>query len=588
MKRKILALLLAAATLLTLLPGRPVEVSAATTMQASQAFIDVLKKIEGFSATPYYDYSQYSIGYGCYCPDDMVDYYTENPLTPEQGEAMLIEQLAKYVGYVNNFAATHGLNLKQHQFDALVSFTYNCGNAWMSELTGFFNAAVRDGDLGNALIYGMCLYSTAGGQYILTGRRMCEANMYINGVYKAYNDGSNTYPDSYRWVFLDGGAGKVRYKICGFDAALAEPINVSFSSIPTGTDGNGNAFAYTLAGWYTADGKKVEKLDSSLTRGQTLYAKWADPQGNIVTPPTQVEPEASYPRLGTIVNVTSSVNIRTGPGTGYAKNGTRAKGAQVAVLEEATGTSHTVNGVTSNKWGKLSDNEWVFLGYVQYHDNAVTGIRLLKNPTKTLYTQPIATVDPNGSVLLVTYANGYSQAMTVHRTMLSGFDGSKTGSQTITVSYGGKTTSFQVTVQSGVPDTITSTVYRISEGSILGVTPGTTAAQLLAGLDGGQYIKLYSAAGELTGDMPVGTDTMAVLMDGDTFKAACTVVIRGDVTGDGVINGNDATTLLQYAAGWDVPVNELAADVNGDGAADGNDATILLQYAAGWDIIITQ
>ena len=590
MKRRFLAVLLAAVTLLALLPSRPMAVSAAAaTMQPSQAFIDVLKKMEGFSPIPYDDYSQHSIGYGCYCPPDMVDYYTQNPITQEQGEAMLREQLQKYVGYVNNFAATHGLTLQQHQFDALVSFTYNCGNAWMSELTGFFNAAVRDGDMGNALIYGMMLYSTAGGEYILIKRRMCEANMYINGVYKAYNDGANPYPDSYRWVFLDAGVGKVRYKICGFDAALAEPINVSFSHIPTGKDGNGNPFAYTLAGWYTADGKKVEKLDSSLTRGQTLYAKWADPQGNIVTPPAQVEPEASYPRVGTIVNVDSYVNIRTGPGTSAEKNGKRYLGDQVTIIEEAEGTAVSVGGVTTNKWGKISKYEWVFLGYVQYHDNAVTNIQLLQKPTKTTYTQPIATVDPGGSVLLVTYANGYSQAMTVHRTMLSGFDGKKTGDQTITVSYGGKTASFTVNVRPGVPDSITSSVYRISEGTIMGVAPGTTAAQLLSGLNERDYVKLYSAAGEpLTGDMAVGTDSVAVLMDGDEYKAVCTVIIRGDVNGDGAITSVDATLILQHVAGWDVSLNETAADVNTADGITSVDATLILQHVAGWDVTIAQ
>lgn len=580
MKRRFLAVLLAVVMLITSTPVGPLKVSAAA-MSVSQDFLNVLKKMEGFSPIPYKDYSQYSIGYGSFCAnlDDKatVDYYTQNPITEAQAEQMLLEQLGSYVDSVNSFAATHALTLKQHQFDALVSFTYNCGAAWTTELTGFFNAAVRDGDLGNALIYGMCLYSTAGGQYILVGRRMAEANMYINGVYRAYNE-TDPYPSSFRHVFLEGGAGKVRYKICGFNGDLAEPINVSFSQIPTGKDGNGNAFAYTLAGWYTASGRKVDKLDNTLTPGETLYAKWADPQGNIVTPPDQSPPESSFPKQGTVNG--TGVNVRTGPGTGNPSVGKKNTGDRVTVYEEQVGGSFT--------WGRIGDNQWIALTYVTYDDNVVTDIRLLQNPTKTEYIQPIATVDPAGSVLLVTYANGYTQAMTAHRTMLSGFDGKRTGTQTVTVSYGGKTTSFQVTVRSAVPDSITSSKYRIEGNYIYGVQPGTTAAQLLEGLNERKYIKLYSVAGELSGDDPVGTDTMAMLLDGEEPKAACSVIIRGDVTGDGAIDGTDATLLLQQQAGWEVFVTEAAADVNGDGVADGNDVTLLLQYAAGWNVTINQ
>lgn len=60
----------------------------------------------------------------------------------------------------------------------------------------------------------------------------------------------------------------------------------------------------------------------------------------------------------------------------------------------------------------------------------------------------------------------------------------------------------------------------------------------------------------------------------------------GDVNADGAVDGNDATLLLQYAAGWSIQIDLRAADVNADGAVDGNDATLLLQYAAGWNVTL--
>ena len=60
----------------------------------------------------------------------------------------------------------------------------------------------------------------------------------------------------------------------------------------------------------------------------------------------------------------------------------------------------------------------------------------------------------------------------------------------------------------------------------------------------------------------------------------------GDANGDGVVNGTDATLLLQYAAGWNVEIDRVAADANCDGTVNGNDATLLLQYAAGWNVTL--
>lgn len=62
--------------------------------------------------------------------------------------------------------------------------------------------------------------------------------------------------------------------------------------------------------------------------------------------------------------------------------------------------------------------------------------------------------------------------------------------------------------------------------------------------------------------------------------------LDGDVTGDGEIDGRDATVLLQHLADWDVFMNAAAADVDADGAVTGADATRLLQYLAEWDVAL--
>ena len=196
--------------------GSPV-VSAASAMTASDGMIAVLKQEEGFSSKPYHDYSQYTVGYGTVCPDDMVDYYMENGITEEEAELMLRNYLANTENTINKkFIDKYGLTLTQGQFDALVSFTYNCGSAWISETSGTFHNAVKNGATGSELIRAFSLWCTAGGKILpgLVRRRLSEANMFLNEQY------SKTPPENYCYVYYSPNGGSVSYKLQGYDANL--------------------------------------------------------------------------------------------------------------------------------------------------------------------------------------------------------------------------------------------------------------------------------------------------------------------------------------------------------------------------------
>jgi hypothetical protein len=62
---------------------------AASEMVTSDALVEILKKEEGFSAKPYWDYAQYTVGYGTRCPDDMFEEYSTNGITEEDAELLL-------------------------------------------------------------------------------------------------------------------------------------------------------------------------------------------------------------------------------------------------------------------------------------------------------------------------------------------------------------------------------------------------------------------------------------------------------------------------------------------------------------------
>ena len=413
----------------------PSRAEAATVMKSSQEMVNVLKTMEGFSKYPYRDVAQWTVGYGTRCPDNKLAEYRANGITEAAAEKLLKEFLLTFETDVNSFAAKYNLNLSQQRFDALVSFTYNCGAAWMSEETGYMSRAVRAGEQGADIIYAMSLYSRAGGNYLegLVRRRLSEANMYINGIYKASNMASGI-PSSYKWVFLDGGKATIPYSIYGYDASNPMPISAHFSNIPTGTDEEGNVFVYALEGWYTDSGEKVMQLDDTLTNGQILYAKWVEPETPLDIPEVGELPD--FPKTATVTE--NNVNYRTGPGTGYARKGMKNKGDKIVITEE--------NRTGSLPWGKMSDGYWICLNYVSYDKTAVTGVQLLEEPVKTEYDSMDQMLRLEGSVFAVTYADGTVKAQSITMDMVTDYRQTGPCEATVTAQYAGYEFSFVVAV----------------------------------------------------------------------------------------------------------------------------------------------
>ncbi|MCM1228028.1 MAG: glycoside hydrolase family protein [Clostridium sp.] len=106
----------------------------AASMSTSESGLSLIKGFEGCRLTAYKALSTetyYTIGYGHYGSD----VYAGMTITQSQAEEMLRNDLKKYEGYVNTFLNKYGISVTQNQFDALVSFTYNLGNVWVSTPT---------------------------------------------------------------------------------------------------------------------------------------------------------------------------------------------------------------------------------------------------------------------------------------------------------------------------------------------------------------------------------------------------------------------------------------------------------------------
>lgn len=95
-------------------------------MITSQRGVDLIKSFEGLSlkAVRLQGEQFCTIGYGHYG----ADVQPNQRITKEQAEALLRQDLRKFEIWVNDYTARKArFTPNQNQFDALVSFTYNCG-----------------------------------------------------------------------------------------------------------------------------------------------------------------------------------------------------------------------------------------------------------------------------------------------------------------------------------------------------------------------------------------------------------------------------------------------------------------------------
>lgn len=143
-------------------------------MKLSVNGLKLIKKYEGcrlkaYKATTSEKY--YTIGYGHHSKYINAD----SVITIDEAEQLLKIDVAKAENAVNRLK----INFNQNQFDALTSFTFNCGSANLKKLCNNRNK----GEIGEAIT----LYTKAGGKELkgLVLRRREEQALYFkNDIYK--------------------------------------------------------------------------------------------------------------------------------------------------------------------------------------------------------------------------------------------------------------------------------------------------------------------------------------------------------------------------------------------------------------------
>lgn len=227
------------------------EGEAYTDMVTSQEMLDVVKDFEGYSATPYADNGQWSVGYGSYCGD-----YPEDPkpgiyLTRGEAEQRLRYDLQRtYEPIVNNYCESIGKQPSQQQFDAMLDLTYNAGGAWTKGEA--VTSVLEEPCDALTIVRGFGAYSRSGGKvsYTHVNRRIREALIYLYGeYYRAYGSEesdvevvSNDDLPHFKVVIFKSGSGT--FSSGKTDYADYYAVDDYYYNFPQPTRSG-----YTLVGW---------------------------------------------------------------------------------------------------------------------------------------------------------------------------------------------------------------------------------------------------------------------------------------------------------------------------------------------------
>ncbi|MDO4845139.1 MAG: InlB B-repeat-containing protein, partial [Oscillospiraceae bacterium] len=148
--------------------------------------------------------------------------------------------------------------------------------------------------------------------------------------------------------------------------------------------------------------------------------------------------------------------------------------------ETADVTASMVSGFDSSKLGKqiltvtyegFTDTYEVEVKATVTPPVTVTGITLNSDSAKKIYTEG-DTLDVTGLTLEVSKSDGSTETVDVTASMVSGFDSSRIGKQTLTVSYKGFTDTYEVEVKANIAPTYT-VIFDPNGGSVT-PTSGTT------------------------------------------------------------------------------------------------------------------
>jgi GH24 family phage-related lysozyme (muramidase) len=147
---------------------KPTVTVVPTSVVVDQGLVDFIKKFEGFRTTAYWDYKQYSIGYGT----------KANSSTEVIDEPEALRRLTLEINSAEQAVEKVAKNAPKGVKQALTDLTYNAGSGWEQQALG---QLILAGSYEEAKAH-VLQYNHAGGVVNagLTARREAEVKMFDN------------------------------------------------------------------------------------------------------------------------------------------------------------------------------------------------------------------------------------------------------------------------------------------------------------------------------------------------------------------------------------------------------------------------
>ena len=213
-------------------------------------------------------------------------------------------------------------------------------------------------------------------------------------------------------------------------------------------------------------------------------------------------------------------------------------------------------------------------------------IEVTKVPEKTVYFEG-EELNTTGLELTAIYNNGKKE--TIKRgyictpTKLTG-----TGELTIKVTYEGKEATFTVNVKQNLEILINDYSVETEDKTnyIINIKPKTTVENIKAAITTNGEVKVYDSEGEKTEDKNLATGNKIKIILDEQEKEYI-IVVKGDLTGDGIMNNIDLLKMARYKANLDKNLEGeylKAADIYTDGNyADNIDILKMVRILANID-----
>ena len=220
----------------------------------SETGFNYILSYETFHPEPFEVNGKWYVGYGTSCKKE--DY--PSSITEEEGKTLFRTSLETSIKLVNQFISKYDIDLEQHQFDALVSFTFALGSGWMSssQLSSYLRSDIgtyQPVEVVSAIGVWCHANSAIVDKYL--SRRIEEAVLLL------YGDYSKARSSEFVTLRLNAQGGTIASDVAFFSSSAP------YVTLPTATK-TGNVFD----GWYNDSG--IRLTPEMVATNQTVAARW--------------------------------------------------------------------------------------------------------------------------------------------------------------------------------------------------------------------------------------------------------------------------------------------------------------------------